>query len=253
MLTLIKILSLLVYPLSLGLMLLLLSVVAQMKGRRGTAVLLNVLGVVIIYYAATLPGARFFSEPLEAQYPAFAPGELPKADAIVILGGAVSPQGQYGYGGDFNQAADRLWAGVALFKAELAPLLVLSGGALSSPVPEAELMAEKLTGMGVEREALLLETESKNTYQNAVNTATLLKERDISHILLVTSGTHMRRALALFAAQGLQVTAAPTDHYLPSYPEVVPDWLPTAERLSQSHRAIHEWVGYWVADIRGQL
>ena len=72
--------------------------------------------------------------------------------------------------------------------------------------------------------------------------------------LLVTSGAHMRRALALFEQQGLQVTAAAADHQIPKFDDpYIPGWVPTYTRLARSSRAIHEWVGYWAYDNTGKL
>ena len=75
----------------------------------------------------------------------------------------------------------------------------------------------------------------------------------MKHILLVTSANHMRRALAVFTAQGFVVTAAATDHQLPLLVGPLPGWLPTHDRLARSTRAIHEWVGYWVYTWLGYL
>ena len=61
-------------------------------------------------------------------YPAFANEELPNADAIVVLGGGITGESQYGLGGDFNQAADRLWRAADLYRGGKAPIIVLSGG-----------------------------------------------------------------------------------------------------------------------------
>ena len=97
------------------------------------------------------------------------------------------------------------------------------------------------------------EAESRTTRENAQYTQALLERQRINHILLVTSASHMRRASAVFAAQGFIVTAVSTDHQIPLLVGPVPGWLPTAERLSRSTRAIHEWVGYRVYSWLGYL
>ena len=63
----------------------------------------------------------------------------------------------------------------------------------------------------------------------------------------------MRRAVALFTAQGFKVTAAPTDHRVHRYSHAIPGWMPTIEHLSTSTAAIHEWVGFWVYDRLGRF
>ena len=247
MLLLSKVLSLLIYPLSFSLLLLVLAMLLRMRGARGRANSLTLLATAWLYFCATEWGANTLLSPLEAAYPAFANEELPEAEAIVVLGGGITGESRFGQGGDFNQAADRLWRGGALYKAQKAPMIVLSGGTtLEGGLPEAVMMAQKLTSLGIPSSALLQETDSRTTRENGQYTAALLQDRGVSHILLVTSAGHMRRASAVFAAQGLIVTAVATDHQTPLLIGPLPGWLPTAERLSRSTRAIHEWVGYQV-------
>ena len=89
MLLLSKILSLLIYPLSLSLLLLVAALLLRLTGAGRLANLITVLATVSLYFCATEFGASQLLEPLEAAYPAFADEELPKADAIVVLGGAI--------------------------------------------------------------------------------------------------------------------------------------------------------------------
>ncbi|MBL6697474.1 MAG: YdcF family protein [Proteobacteria bacterium] len=245
MLLLSKITSLLLYPLSFSLFLLLLAFLLRLRGARARSASLTLIGALWLYVCSTEFGASALSRPLESAYPAFANEELPAAQAIVILGGATA-ESRYGLGGDLNHAADRLWRGAALYYAEKAPLIVLTGGTLTGGRPEALLMAQKLREIGIPDTAMLREAESRTTRENAQFTRTLLQARGISHILLVTSATHMRRSIALFSAQGFSVTAVATDHQIPLTAGPVPGWLPTADRLARSSRAIHEWAGYQV-------
>ena len=247
MLSLSKILSLLIYPLSLSLLLLIAACLVRLTGAGRLANLLTVLATVWLYFCATEFGASQLLAPLEAAYPAFADEELPQADAIVVLGGGVSGETRYGLGGDLNQAADRLWRGAELYRAGKAPVMVLSGGAvLAGGLPEAALMAQKMRGLGLADTAWIEEPRSRTTRENAQYSRALLADRGVHHILLVTSASHMRRAAAVFTAQDFVVTAVATDHQQPLRVGPVPGWLPTLERLARSTRAIHEWVGYWV-------
>ena len=254
MLLLSKILSLLVYPLSLCLLLLVLAMLLRMRGARGRANGLTLLATAWLYFCATEWGATALLTPLEAAYPAFSDEELPTAEAIVVLGGAITGESRFGQGGDFNQAADRLWRAATLYRSQKAPVLVLSGGTtLPGGLPESQLMAQKLDALGIPEAALMQEAESRTTRENAQYTQALLEGQRVNHILLVTSASHMRRASAVFAAQGFMVTSVATDHQIPLLVGPVPGWLPTAERLSRSTRAIHEWVGYQVYSWLGYL
>jgi hypothetical protein len=163
-----KILSLLVYPLSLCLLLLVLAMVMRMRGAPGRANGLTLLATVWLYFCATEWGATALLTPLEAAYPAFADEELPTAEAIVVLGGAITSESRFGQVGDLNQAADRLWRAATLYQSEKAPLLVLSGGStLAGGLPESQMMAQKLRAFGIPDTALMQEAESRTTRATA--------------------------------------------------------------------------------------
>ena len=186
---------------------------------------------------------------VENQHPQTAIAAVPKAQAMVVLGGAVSPPSASNAEIDLGSAADRVWYAARLFHAGKAPMLILSGGydPERHAYSEARAMAAFLTDLGVSAQAIVLEEQSRNTWQNAAYSAALLKARGIDRILLVTSALHMPRALALFTAQGLQVIPAPTDFEAsqPPPPGVLA-WLPDALALDASGRAMKELVGKWV-------
>jgi uncharacterized SAM-binding protein YcdF (DUF218 family) len=118
----------------------------------------------------------------------------PVADAIVVLGcrgpGALKR---------------RLEIGIRLFENGAAPLLVLSGGG-SGPLPEAESMRQAALAHGVPQTALLVDPLSRNTFENARETARLLGARGLDCVLMVSDCAHLRRAAVLFRLAGLRVT-----------------------------------------------
>jgi uncharacterized SAM-binding protein YcdF (DUF218 family) len=117
-----------------------------------------------------------------------------EADAIVVLG-CRGPAA-------LKRRLDR---GIELFHEGAAPLLVLSGGG-AGPVPEAELMRRAAVARGVAQTALLIEPSSRNTLENARETARLLRSRGLSSVVLVSDQVHLPRAGVLFRLAGLRVT-----------------------------------------------
>jgi uncharacterized SAM-binding protein YcdF (DUF218 family) len=115
------------------------------------------------------------------------------ADAIVVLGCR-------------NSAAltRRLEIGIRLFEAGAGPLLVLSGGG-RGPLPEAEVMRLAAIAHGVPEAAVLIDPLSRNTFENARETARLLTARERHSVLLVSDRAHLRRAAMLFRLAGLRV------------------------------------------------
>jgi uncharacterized SAM-binding protein YcdF (DUF218 family) len=165
---------------------------------------------------------------------------------MVVLGGATRGDTSPLQPADLNAQADRLLYAAQLYQAGKAPLLLLSGGSAAHLRPEAEEMAEILAIMGVPEAAMLLEGHSRNTYENALYSAQLLQQRAVRRVLLVTSAFHMRRAEAVFAAQGIEVVPAATDYQRLLQAELLPAWLPSATALVQSTYALRELAGLWV-------
>jgi len=248
-----KLLSLLVYPLSLSLLLCLLALLfSRLRWARASFYTLF-LATGWLYLCSTALFANFLMGTLERGFVSRAMSVVAPADAIVLLGGGTRGDTHMGTLPDLNQHADRLVHAVALYKAGKAPVIVLTGGSFEDARPEAQQMQDVLAVMGVPAQHLMLENKSRNTHDNAANTAQLLKANGMHRILLVTSAYHMRRSQALFAAQGLEVVPAPTDYQQLVAKQVLPDWLPVVSNLHQSTNALHEIVGYWVYRCKGWL
>lgn len=166
------------------------------------------------------------------------------AQAIVVLGGAIRPPTVVNNLPNLGPSANRVWHAARLYHAGKAPLLVLSGGTDQTvyTTSEAKAMQTFLQDLGVPETATLLETASRNTKENAEFTASLLNQRGINHVLLVTSALHMSRAVTQFEAQGLQVTPAATDHSAQTVFGLM-DWFPDAGALEDSGRGLKELVG----------
>lgn len=179
---------------------------------------------------------------LERRDPVVAETALPRADAIVVLGGGML----YGWldrgkiqPGDLSSS--RLGAGARAWHDGRAPVVILSGGGRPGHT-EAMHMAQAITQLGVPSSALILEQRSRNTRDNAVFTAKLTREHGIHRVLLVTSAVHMPRASLLFRDAGIGVIPL-------SVPELAPRndwterWIPTSSALWRSGRALKEYAG----------
>lgn len=120
------------------------------------------------------------------------------ADAIVVLGGGVHPDGTLP-----PVARARVERAVELFESGVAPRLILSGRCgLSAPEPavtEAAAMAEYAAGFGVPRGAMFLEDDAKDTLGNAYFTwREFLEPNEWTSIRVVTSDYHLSRAAWVF-------------------------------------------------------
>ena len=250
-----KTLSALAYPLGLALTGLLLGLVLAWLRMTRPGLILCFTLVAVLWVASTPLVARFLLGTLERQYPAQAVDAYAAADVAVVLGGGISVATQTNPYPDAGDAADRVLHAMRVLRAGKAGRLLLSGGSVfdaGAPVTEADAMADLLQSLGVERGLLVLERNSRNTRENAVETARLWKAQGYGSGLLITSASHMPRALAAFRAAGLDLVPAATDaiadRYRKPYPLAI---LPDVESLEASTRAIKEWLGLFVYRMRG--
>ena len=248
-----NLLTIFVYPLNQVLLLACIALVLLQRRRLRAAFIAMGTAAFWLYLCSTSLFANSLMAYLERQFVPRAMSVIEPAQVIVLLGGAIRGDTHMGTLPDLNQQADRLVAALALYKAGKAPRVLLSGGGHPEDRSEAAQMRDLLEVMGVPATAMILETSSRNTHDNARYSAQLLALRDVKSILLVTSAFHMPRAAAAFRAQGLDVVAAPTDFQrLVSAGEGV-GLVPGIRNLNRTTLALHEIVGYQVYRWRGWL
>lgn len=158
-----------------------------------------------------------------------------------------------------TEAAERLYTPINLYRKGQVKRLLLTGGAASltgRSKPEADYVLPVLLESGIPDTAIWIENRSRNTHENAVNTAAVLSSKGYKDsVLLVTSAFHMRRAAAVFRKAGLKVVPYPV-HYISDYGRgyFLPDWfIPSSEALFRLDALTKEWVGYLAYAITGKL
>jgi uncharacterized SAM-binding protein YcdF (DUF218 family) len=192
--------------------------------------------------------------PLETAYSVPAPDR--RAVAAVVLGGAVDLVHSTPDRIEFYDRPERIVEGIRLVKRGRVDWLVLSGGGGDPARPEtreARLMAVFARQMGVDPSVLILQEDSRTTYEDAVYTAKMLKERDIASFFLVTSAFHMSRAVGCFRKAGLDPIPYPVDFRVTPRGPFAPAFAPTLGSLSTSTMALHEYIGYGVYRALGYL
>jgi uncharacterized SAM-binding protein YcdF (DUF218 family) len=242
-------------PLGTGILVMLVGVLVMTLHRKVLGAGLLLVGLLWIWLWATPVFSDWVRGSLEGRYPPVALESLPKAGAILVLGGAIGGIQPPRLFPDLSGAADRVWHAARLFHAGKAPLVVLSGGRLpwdAGQGPEADAMLRFLIDLGVPEEKVLLEGHSRTTYENARETRRLLTEKGIDQVILVTSALHMPRAQATFDAAGIRAIPAATDYeVLEKGDRTLLDYLPDAGALAGSSRALKEYLGIVVYRWRG--
>lgn len=137
------------------------------------------------------------------------PPDLVRSDAIVVLGGSVSPSGMLSL-----ESQRRTNRGIELYERGLAPVLVFLGGPSAGGPTEADVRAEQARLHGIPAAAILTETRANTTREEAVRVKALLRSRGARSVLLVTNAGHLTRARPLFERAGFEVHGAPADTFV---------------------------------------
>jgi uncharacterized SAM-binding protein YcdF (DUF218 family) len=167
--------------------------------------------------------------------------------AIVVLSGGIRVNTNGTSGSDVRAVTlTRLAAAAALARRTGLPLL-LSGGAVEKGPADAVVMASVLDrAFGLK--AAFIEDRSRNTHENAVESARILRTAGIQRVWLITSDVHLPRAVAEFQRVGLSVQ--PLSAGGPSrLPEGLLAWLPQPWALEESHSVLYEWLGDLVMQL----
>jgi uncharacterized SAM-binding protein YcdF (DUF218 family) len=154
----------------------------------------------------------------------------------------------------FHHGADRVTHTIQLYKLGIIKKILISGGVgrvITKGRPEADELFKVMVMAGVPEADIVIESKSANTHENAVNARALLKDESAENCLLITSGFHMRRALACFEKQGFRTDTFSADFY--THPrQFTPDVLlvPRADSINLWQKLFKEWTGmiaYWIA------
>jgi len=148
-----------------------------------------------------------------------------------------------------GQGADRINHTMQLYKLGKIKKIIISGGSgrlIDIGTREADDLFALLQLMGVPAEDMIVENQSRNTHESAVEVAKLLQPLTRpSDCLLITSATHMRRSLATFKRAGWDCTPFPVDfhgHVRKFDFDIL--FIPKVEAVAWWQALLKEWTGY---------
>lgn len=181
-------------------------------------------------------------------------------DAGIVLGGMIDYYNSEMGRPVFGHGMDRLLQAVNLYQEGKIRKIIITGGApglVENEVKEALVLKQFLISIHIPETDMLIESESRNTRENALYTAALLKQNGLdqsNRLLLITSAYHMRRSLACFRKAGLTLTPYSVDQQAGQrrfYPDRV--LIPSTETLNEWNMLIHEWIGFICYFFAGYL
>jgi uncharacterized SAM-binding protein YcdF (DUF218 family) len=180
-------------------------------------------------------------------------------DVAIVLGGYTKSDISDFDQLQFNLSGNRLFESLRLFHSGKARRLLLSGGSgefAMREIPEADLVAAYLRDIHIPDSLILVENQSRTTFENAQYSKRLLDSLNLtgSRLLLVTSASHMPRARACYEKAGLRVTAYPVDHFSQKVTAKPQDWIvPELKGPYLLYILLKERVGYVVYRLKGHI
>ncbi len=208
-----------------------LALLAARRRRWGTGLL--AASAAGFYLFATPLVAALLLAPLDRHPPLAVAGELPAAEAVVVLGAGLR-YGAREHGGDTvtAQGLERLRYGAWLAERTGRPVLVTgkSGAEMTAAMERSFRVDVRWT-----------ENVGRNTHENAVLSARLLRPAGVGRVYLVTHYWHMPRAAAAFRAAGMEPVPAPL-----GFGETEPWYamlVPRSGSSMECRQALHEWIG----------
>lgn len=253
---LVKIVSRLFFPVPVICELLLTGVLLLWFTRRKKAgIILITIGTALLLLLSIAPVSGALLGTLEQRYPPLnlssLPAELTKSPSgtfIVVLGSGYSPDPRVDLNSHLSQdALARLDKGIEICRQLESCKLILSGG----PPAAAQAMKDVAISLGIPPQEIILEEKSRNTEQEAQFIKPMVGS---APFILVTSASHMPRAMGLFQKLGMHPIAAPTDYLAKRGGPFSPDeFYPGAGGLSEAERAVYEYLGMAWGKLLGEI
>jgi uncharacterized SAM-binding protein YcdF (DUF218 family) len=216
---------------------------------------LIVTSLVLIAVFGYSPLGRILLLPLEERFP---PWDASRGapDGIVVLGGAISPDISVARGViALNGAAERVTVTAELARRYPNARIIFTGGtsSLDPTAPlEAPLAVKEFEALGVAHERITAEEQSRNTVENAVFSRLLADPKPGERWLLVTSASHMPRAIAAFRAAGFAVEAYPVNWHTRGSDDALELFTSFVGGLAMTDYAVREWMGLVVYRLTGK-
>lgn len=171
---------------------------------------------------------------------------------ILLSGGLINSQQPNEDHPSLGGNGDRVLQTFLLYKAGKIKKILITGTSADQLIAmkkgETRRAAELLVSWGVPAHDIIFEEKARNTRENAVFSARILKQKFPSgKYILITSAFHMRRSAGCFEKAGIQTTIFPADFYggynSMSFRDAV---IPDSDAIAYFSVLWHEWIGYIV-------
>ncbi len=207
---------------------------------------LSFIAAIVLFLFSTKPVANLLVYSLECDYQLPSKEALLNLDAIVILAGGVRHSDVLPGGAEASGATySRLFSGVHIFKENNAKLLVVQGTSRVDMESDSLVMAGLAEQLGVGRDRIIVESNSRNTLEHAVELRKIFPASKKMRIGVVTSAMHMRRSGMLFRREFPEdvIVLIPVDCRYLVLKYDIKNFIPSVEAFATSNDALHELIG----------
>ncbi len=242
-----KVLYYLVMPLTWVILLIIVSFFVKRKKFRKS---LQILGFTLFLFISN----PFLSNLIQRQWEVKPSHLTGKIKTAVVLSGMINYEIDIPNQIQLNQHADRIIETIRLYHKGMIEEIIISGGSGSILFPEnveSETLKVIAMDLGVKESDIRIDTQSNNTYENAIFTKALLRPDE--QILLITSSSHMRRAVACFRKQQINFVSYPVDYRAQGIRFTPEQFIPSPTAITTWHSIVKEWIGFVVYKLMGHI
>lgn len=229
----------------------------KQNGKINFVSMILVVSSLMLYTASIEPVRDFAAGISENKYMPIDDEKIKGAKAIAVLGAGINDYALDSFSKTTDDcgtpsyiALARLSEGIKIYrrmneKYGIEPEIIVSGGKVfDGDRGEADIYRDFLIDMGVKKENIIVEDESKTTYENAVNTNKICEDKKIDKLILVTSALHMDRSVKAFKKTGgIEIIPAPSDFTSKRSGYDVFSFVPGVDSLTKFRGAVWEIIG----------
>jgi uncharacterized SAM-binding protein YcdF (DUF218 family) len=250
-----KVLSFFALPSNLLITIGLVGIALLLTRSRRLASWLVVTSLVLLVLFGLSPLGNALMLPLEERFPPW-DASHGAPDGVIVLGGVIAEDVSAARGAvALNESAERVTVAAELARRYPKLRIIFSGGTnalLFDKGAEAGFAVRQLEDLGVARERIVAEEQSRNTVENAVFSRLIANPQPGQRWLLLTSAFHMPRAIAVFRAAGFPVEAYPVDWRTTGPMDLVRPYPSVSEGLRRTDVAVREWIGLLLYRLTGK-
>ncbi|MDD3735158.1 MAG: YdcF family protein [Candidatus Pacebacteria bacterium] len=223
-------------------LLILLGLIFLFLKKKKIAKILITIGIIFLYIFSITPFSDILILPLENQYKIPDKNMIDSTDKLVLLLGGLVSEDLPISSALSNSTLKRGVEATLIYLSRNSQMKIIISG--SDPLglsldKEGIFVSKLMRDFGIEEEDIILETQSKNTYESAKNLKEILGD---DKFILLTSAYHIPRSMDIFKKQGFDPIAYPCDFQYQGHLSIL-DFLPDPKNLKKSNLAFHEYFG----------